>query len=120
MMQSSMADRKTNQRRHPRTPIDVPIAVQAKGARLQAHIQFTTHDISEGGAFIVSDLLFEIGEELLLTFALPGSLGIRVSSKVVRVQRASGAAGMGIVFIDLTDANKTAIARLVASLGRQP
>ena len=80
--------------------------------RVDGLIQFNTQDLSVGGAFIRSDLLFEVGEELTLEFALPDGRTVRARGKVVRVARDTGGdlvPGMGIQFVNLADADRDAI-----------
>lgn len=105
-----------NLRRHPRSAIELPVTVtDAATNRVDGAIMFDTQDLSVGGAFIRSDLLFEIGEELDLAFTLPSG-AIRARGRVVRVQRDSGddaSAGMGIQFVGLSDADRDAILQLV-------
>ncbi len=84
--------------------------------RVVAIIQFSTADMSIGGAFVRSQLLFEIGEVLSLQFELPDGHVIKAGGKVVRVSRDTGddvVPGMGVQFIDLSDADRDALQELV-------
>ena len=76
-------------------------------------------DLSDGGAFISSDLLFELGEELDLEFTPPGTgRTIKVRARVVRVNRdddGDNVPGMGLQFIDLSEEDRSALADYVAS-----
>ena len=111
------------QRRHPRCAVELPIAIGGPGSKATAHIQFSTSDVSVGGAFIRSDLLFEIGEALSLMFTLPDGRSVRAKGTVVRVSRGAppeqqfdpGAEkpGMGIEFVSLPDTDRDAIRALV-------
>ncbi len=92
--------------------MDIQIGEQSLGGQLQ----FESRDFSAGGVFLKSDLLFEKGEVLLLTFVLPGaSFAIRTRGKVVRVDKDAVAedgrslAGMGVEFLDLNEAEKAAL-----------
>jgi uncharacterized protein (TIGR02266 family) len=103
-------------RQHARAPLELPITVSDSANKVDAHIQFNTQDISVGGAFIRSDLLFEIGEELSLVFAMPDGRVVQARGKVVRVARDTGddtVPGMGIQFVNLADSDREAIEGLV-------
>jgi Tfp pilus assembly protein PilZ len=104
-----------NLRRHPRSPVELPVTVADADNSVDAVIEFDTQDLSLGGAFVRSDLLFEIGEELQLTFALPTGEAVRATGKVVRVARDTGddaVPGMGIAFTVLSDRDRDAILTL--------
>jgi Tfp pilus assembly protein PilZ len=107
----------TNLRKHLRSSLEVAVTVSDAANKVDGTLQFDTQDVSVGGAFVRSDLLFEIGEELTLAFALPSGHAVRARGKVVRVSRETGtdgpAAGMGIQFTQLPDADRDAILALV-------
>lgn len=108
----------TNKRQHPRHAVELPITVSDATNRVVAVIQFSTQDLSMGGAFVRSQLLFEIGETLQLQFSLPDGRTIKSTGKVVRVARDAGddvVPGMGIEFVDLSDRDRQALQRLVTS-----
>ncbi len=102
-----------DQRQHARRALELPASVRDAGNRVEGAIRFDTRDISLGGAFLRSDLLFEVGEELTVEFALPGGASIRVKARVVRVARggagAKEPAGMGVAFIDLAERDREAV-----------
>jgi uncharacterized protein (TIGR02266 family) len=113
---STAARGNQNLRQHARSPVELPITVSDAANKVEGHIEFNTGDLSVGGAFIRSDLLFEVGEELQLDFALPDGQQVRARGRVVRVARDSGddvIPGMGIQFVALTDADRDAIRALV-------
>lgn len=95
---------KTEHRVHPRQKVALPLLVRDSTSQISATIEFDTHDISLGGAFIRSDILFEIGETLELRFQLAGKV-LTLRGKVARVVREpdEGTAGMGIQFIDVSE-----------------
>ena len=112
--------RRENLRRHARSLVELPVTISDSANRVQGKIEFDTHDLSLGGAFVRSDLLFEIGEELTLLFALPEGKTVRALGRVVRVARDTGddgVPGMGIEFKTLTDADREAILALVGGGG---
>jgi hypothetical protein len=106
-----------NLRQYARSAIELPVSVSDATNKVDGQIVFDTLDVSIGGAFIRSDLLFEIGEELAVAFTLPSGHVVRGRGKVVRVSRDSGddgaAPGMGIQFVSLSDPDREAILALV-------
>jgi Tfp pilus assembly protein PilZ len=109
-----------NLRKHARSAVEMPVTISDAANRVQGHIEFDTHDLSVGGAFLRSDLLFEVGEELTLVFTLPAGHRIRARGRVVRVARDTGddgVPGMGIAFAHLTDRDREAILELVSRGG---
>jgi uncharacterized protein (TIGR02266 family) len=106
----------SNKRRHERRSVELPITVSDAANRVAAIIEFSMQDLSTGGAFIRSQLLFEIGEVLRLQFALPNGRSVRAGGRVVRVARDTGddvVPGMGIEFVDLADADREAVASMI-------
>jgi hypothetical protein len=94
----------------------LPVTVADSTNSVDAVIAFDTQDLSVGGAFVRSDLLFEVGEELSLTFGLPDGHLVSARGRVVRVSRDSGddgVPGMGIEFVTLADPDRDAILSLV-------
>ena len=120
-------------RKHPRTTLELPVVVSDAANRVSGGILFAAADVSGGGAFLRSDLLFEVGEVLTLEFDLPGGRHVRARGRVVRVSRGAGAKasggggapaekngtshtpardrfpGMGVEFVDLTPEDRAAI-----------
>jgi uncharacterized protein (TIGR02266 family) len=107
-------------RRHVRRPVRVSIRVRDVGDPTQAEIHLDALDISQGGAFLQSELLLEVGDELEVTFAIPGELRrIQVHAKVAWATRGGGAqekAGMGLQFTDLRESDRQLIADFVRSV----
>jgi hypothetical protein len=69
-------------------------------------------NLSEGGAFLRSDLLFEIGEALNLEIPLPSGSVVKTAARVVRVARDKDPAavhGMGIEFTGLSPQDRRLI-----------
>jgi type IV pilus assembly protein PilZ len=104
----------TNKRRFSRRRLEVEVDL-GEGVSF-AELCFDTRDVSEGGMFIRSDLLLEVGETFWVSFILPStSIGIRTRGKVVWVNRhpdendPTDVAGMGVTFIDLSDEQKEAL-----------
>jgi len=103
-----------DKRRHLRGPIKVEI--KAGLANAGGIIYFYTKNISRGGAFIISDFLFEEGQELTLSFKLPGDN--RIILAVGRVKWVSDKdtvddkrhePGMGIEFVKISPADEKRI-----------
>lgn len=120
-------------RRHARATLELPVVVSDAANRVAGGIRFASADVSGGGAFLRSDLLFEVGEILTLEFDLPGGRHVRARGRVVRVSRGSAEPrtdavegqpekngkprsasrdrfpGMGVEFLDLTPEDRAAI-----------
>jgi uncharacterized protein (TIGR02266 family) len=80
---------------------------------------FDSLDVSEGGAFLRSDLLLDRDDEIWVTFRLPHQDGpIRARARVAWVTPlpgVKGAPGMGIEFVDLPKAARDAIVAFVST-----
>ncbi len=100
-------------RKFRRRPVELPVTVRAAANRVQGGIRLDAADLSEGGAFLRSDLLFEVGERLELDIVLPNSRVVRARGRVVRVSRSGGRQslpGMGIEFTELAAGDRQTIA----------
>ena len=106
-------------RRHERKVIELPVLVSEAESRVRGGIRFDTQDLSLGGAFLRSDLLFEVGEEVLVEFEPVRRHKIRARARVVRVVRehTDGSAGMGIAFIDLSERDRELVRAFLARAG---
>lgn len=105
------------QRSHPRREVELPVALGDRAHAIEAVICFDTCDLSPGGAFLRSDLLLEVGEELELSFRLPDGTSIRTMGRVVHVVRQAGPAspaGMGIEFSQLCQRDRDAVRAFLA------
>lgn len=99
-------------RKHTRSTLEVPVVVSDATNRVRGGIRFESADVSGGGAFLRSDLLFEIGELLTLEFDLPGGRHVKARGRVVRVSRDGSKdkyPGMGVEFVDLAPEDRAAI-----------
>ncbi len=104
------------QRRYVRMPISASFRVRDAHDPSQGEILFDSIDLSQGGAFLHSELLLEIGDELEVTFGLPGEIRpIRARARVAWATRGdvTGKAGMGLEFLDLTEEAKRSIDQFV-------
>ncbi len=94
-----------NQRRATRKPLQVEF--RGKDSEGVGQLFFEGEDLSTGGAFLKSELLFEVGDRLSLEFQLPGGTRVlRVQSQVVWVRsfpRGDEAGGMGVQFVGTND-----------------
>lgn len=95
------------------------MAVQfsARDATGAGTLLFSSADLSEGGAFLRSDLLLEQGEALSLEFEVPGEAAVQAGARVAWVRRfpeEGQPAGMGVQFLEMSDEDR---ARLVRALG---
>jgi c-di-GMP-binding flagellar brake protein YcgR len=95
-------------RREPRAALELPVVVSDAANRVRGGIRFQSADISTGGAFLRSDLLFEVGELLTLQFKVGSGAAardVRARGRVVRVARDPAkdpVPGMGVEFVDLS------------------
>ncbi len=109
-----------DQRKFDRRPAEIPVSVRTAGSRVAGGIRLDSADVSEGGAFLRSALLFEVGEVLHLEIPLPGGPVIKATGKVVRVSRGRNKeAGMGIEFTRLAMSDRRAISTFLSHLIRQ-
>ena len=83
---------------------------------LNEKLKLFCHDISPGGIFLESDLLYEVGEVIWLSFSLPGvAMALRTRGRVVWVKKypdennPEDRPGMGVQFLDLSEAEKAAL-----------
>ena len=110
-----MSQNARDTRKYPRTELEVPVMVSDVAKKVRKPIRFSSADVSGGGAFLRSDLLFEVGELLHLEFDLPGGHHIGTVGRVVRVARGGQKdkyPGMGLEFVDLSPDDRAAIVRL--------
>jgi hypothetical protein len=95
-----------------RRPAALPVLVRAARQQGSGGIHLESSNLSEGGAFLRSDLLFEIGETLLLEIPLPTGTVVKTLARVVRVARDKDPAavhGMGIEFTGLSPQDRRLI-----------
>jgi c-di-GMP-binding flagellar brake protein YcgR len=102
-------------RKHVRAELEVPVMISDVAKKVRRPIRFSTADVSGGGVFLRSDLLFEVGELLTMEFDLPGGHHIKTQGRVVRVARGGVKdkhPGMGLEFVDISSDDRAAIVRL--------
>jgi hypothetical protein len=113
------AARTRNLRRYDRKHALVPVVVRAAGNKIQAGIRLDTADLSEGGLFLRSDLLFEVGEDLTLEIPVGSGKTTTATGRVAWVTRGTGktaSAGMGIEFARLSAHDRRALADCLRAL----
>jgi len=111
--------RPRNARRYDRKNALIPVVVRAEGNKIQAGLRLDTADLSEGGLFLRSDLLFEVGEDLTLEIPVGEGKVTVAKGRVAWVTRGSGkkaAAGMGIEFARLSAHDRRALADSLRAL----
>jgi hypothetical protein len=117
----SPAGRTRNLRRYDRKSALLPVVVRAAGNRIQAGVRLDTADLSEGGLFLRSDLLFEVGEDLTLEIPVGDGKTTTATGRVAWVTRGTGkksSAGMGIEFARLSAHDRRALADSLRALVR--
>ena len=99
-----------DQRKHARRRAELAINVSTvDGPKVVGQLQFPSGDLSEGGAFLRSDLLLEEGEIVNVDIALPGGRTIKATARVVRTNQSHGEGGMGIEFVRLADSDRKSL-----------
>lgn len=102
-------------RAHIRRSLELPVSVNDAQNRVHGAIRFDVRDLSLGGAFLRSDLLFEIGEELAIEFQIPDGPTVRAQGRVARVVREPlEDAGMGIHFSLMAEGDREAVRAFLA------
>jgi hypothetical protein len=117
----SPAGRTRNLRRYERKSTLLPVVVRAAGNKIQAGVRLDTTDLSEGGLFLRSDLLFEVGEDLTLEIPLGDGKTTTAAGRVAWVTRGTGkksSAGMGIEFARLSAHDRRALADSLRALAK--
>jgi hypothetical protein len=106
-------------RRFDRKDALIPVVVRAAGNKIQAGVRLDTADLSEGGLFLRSDLLFEVGEDLSIEIPLRDGKVTVARGRVAWVTRGSGkkaTAGMGIEFAKLSAHDRRALSDSLRAL----
>jgi c-di-GMP-binding flagellar brake protein YcgR len=104
-------------RKHARGSLELPVLVSDAASKARVGIRFDSADVSGGGAFLRSEMLLEVGEQLMLQFSLPNGRAIRVRGRVVRATRETASepggkdhpSGMGVEFLDISAEDRAAI-----------
>ena len=110
-----------NLRRHDRKNVLIPVVVRAAGNKIQAGVRLDIGDLSEGGLFLRSDLLFEVGEDLTLEIPVADGKTTTATGRVAWVTRGTGkkaSAGMGIEFARLSAHDRRALADSLRALAK--
>ena len=82
---------------------------------LGVKLRFEASNVSQGGVFIESDLLYDEGEVIWFSFTLPGAMEIRTRGRVVWAKKEvneedpEDRPGMGVEFMDLSDSERAAL-----------
>ncbi len=106
-------------RRYRRRSALLPVVVRAPGNRFQAEVRLDTVDLSEGGLFLRSDLLFEVGDDLSIEIPLGHGEVTVARGRVAWVTRGGdgkASAGMGIEFARLSENDRHALAECLRAL----
>jgi uncharacterized protein (TIGR02266 family) len=99
-------------RKQARAVLELPVVVSDPANRVTGGVRFDAADVSTGGAFLRTELLFEVGELLTLQFQLPGGGGIiHTAGRITHVSRgrSKDVPGMGVEFVDLQPNDRAAI-----------
>lgn len=95
-------------------------------ARLDVHVEVPstgesttlfTFDLSAGGLLVAAPVAWPVGAEVTLSLTLPDDEPpLDVRGRILRRQRVEGASGMAIEFIDLDEANRARLTRVLFRL----
>jgi hypothetical protein len=109
---------KSSRRQQTRAPVDAEILTQITQAenRVAGGLRISTAALQGGTAFLRSDLLFEIGEELELTLQLTRGQQLTAKARVTSVVRDTGVSAAPGMTVHLLDLPKPARDRLRAHL----
>jgi hypothetical protein len=112
---------RSDARRFARRTALLPVVVRAAGNKVQAGIRLDAADLSEGGAFLCSDLLFEVGEILNLEIPVSEDETLAATGRVAWVTRGGGSnapAGMGIAFERLSASDRRRLTQSLRKLAQ--
>src|SRR5687767_14060973 len=102
-------------RRYTRRAIDAELTLE-DGDPETGRLTFDATDISEGGAFLRSELLLELGDVIVVRFRLGGGAEHTVRARVVWVSKGKSGkddAGMGLECVEIAPATRAAIVAFV-------
>lgn len=91
---------------------------KARDAQGLGRLVFESADVSAGGTFLRSELLFEPDEVLSLELQVGDGQVVRATARVAWVRRfpqRGEPAGMGLEFTAMGEADRAVLARLLAS-----
>jgi hypothetical protein len=103
-------------RRHARKSIQVQFRTRDESG--VGELFFDSADLSTGGSFLVSDLLLEQQETLVLAIVLPGEVMLQCQARVAWVRRfpeSGQPAGMGVQFEQLSEFDQRALEAFLES-----
>lgn len=105
-----------SKRKHQRRAVSVDVTAAQTG-EVTGELVFESVDVSMGGAFLRSDLLLELGDQLEMAIPLPHDPEpIRALGRIVWVTRdpdVKGNAGMGIEFVDISETDRARLAKFL-------
>ncbi len=92
-----------------RTPCDLPVAWERAGRLATTRLQ----DLSRGGAFIVSDVQPEVGEDVRVRILGQDDTGLEFDARVSWLRPAGSCPGFGVAFRIRSRATATALQALI-------
>lgn len=109
-----MSDEYRPKREHPRVSVRLDVRVTQIGTESAGELIFETRDLSEGGAFLRSDLLLDAGDECDLAFELPDApaVTLRARARVAWTSRQPlrHGPGMGVEFVQIPEEDEQRLA----------
>jgi hypothetical protein len=102
--------------------VELPVTVSDARRSGLGSLSFDTRDLSVGGAFLRSDLLLEVNEDLEMCFELPDGVPVKVRARVVHVVRdpeQGGVPGMGVAFRNLSNQDRERMRIFLSTAGHE-
>ena len=106
-------------RRSARPHVTCKVTLYKESSESECPIDAYTRDIGTGGLFAVTDGDFQLGEHLELHLSAPSAWEpLVLNAEICRIEEScdNGSSGVGLRFIDCTDAQLLALAQLIESL----
>ncbi|MBI4509812.1 MAG: PilZ domain-containing protein [Deltaproteobacteria bacterium] len=98
-------------RRDPRQGAEISATLVMDAASSTGAVRFPVGNISAGGLFLRSTLLFEVDEEFTIILPLADERSLSVTGRVVHVSLGERS-GMGLAFLSLKDEDRSALRAL--------
>jgi len=92
-------------------PIEASVVAADDSEAATTYQMYEARDLSAEGAFLVGELLLEVGEQVTLQLETDGQPPVRAQARVVRLERGDRI-GMAVAFQELGDAERSALESL--------
>jgi hypothetical protein len=109
MQEGAAIDVRAERREHPRVEIRWPIKIKTSQGLIEGRLR----NLGAGGAYIHCEQTPEPGEHVALTIKPPDQPPLEITAEVVWTGKVF-ALGMGVNFVDISDADRHLIAEIVS------